>query len=438
MVNGFEFYQRKEIKDLIAYLHLLSNPDDSVAFERVINTPPRKIGKVTVSRIRNFAMENRIGLLDAARHCNQIETIKNAAGKRIKQFVELYDELLKVCHGDVESIIRAVVQAIDYQDWLTADGSDEGFERARNVDELIVATQEFDSEHPEDGGLEAYLEQAALISDTDALDSQAEFVTLMTLHASKGLEFPVVYFVGIEEGILPHERSINENQEVEEERRLMFVGITRAKEELNLSRSHSRFRRGSHVPAIASRFLMELPREEMDVFEPRGYQSSPWDDGFQDEFYEEDFEKEYRSDIDEDGEDDELSFDVDALEAETESFGNEPPTDAAETLERVQGLELELGPELEAKVSGAQLIGSGLPLMTGAQLAEKQAQEFEQRKQDAGKFRAGQIVEHPEYGVGMIVKIAGRGPKAMATIDFTQTGTKTFRLAFTKLELKGP
>ena len=341
VVNGHEFYQRKEIKDLIAYLHLLSNPADTVAFERVINVPKRKIGKVTVSRIREFAAENGLTLLDAASHVEQIESIKNAARAKVKKFVELYQELLALSHGCVESIIKAVVERTGYREWLTADDSEEGMERARNVDELVLAAREFDNEVP-GGGLDAYLEQAALVSDTDAMDPDSDFVSLMTLHASKGLEFSHVYVVGLEDGILPHERSAENEESVEEERRLLFVGMTRAKQELQLSRCNSRYRRGGFWPAIASRFLMELPREEMEVFERESSRTpafgaqargNPWDQEFYDDAPLEEFEKEYSESQGETETDDAgISFDVDALEAESDS----PPDSVRESSRSAQ------------------------------------------------------------------------------------------------------
>ena len=266
VLNGHEFYQRKEIKDVIAYLHLLNNPDDSVAFTRVVNVPSRKIGKVTLTRLQRYARDNSVSMMEAARNVEKIETIKKAVSKRLLNFVDLIEGLSKQVGDEVEPVIRGVLAETEYRDWLTDDGSEEAYERAGNVDELVVAAQEFDSEHPEDGGLGRYLEQAALVSDTDVWESDANYVTMMTMHGAKGLEFPCVYIVGLEDGILPHERSKNDDDEVEEERRLLFVGITRAEKELQFSRCLNRFRRGSYWPAIPSRFLMELPRDEMEIF----------------------------------------------------------------------------------------------------------------------------------------------------------------------------
>ena len=274
IVNGHEFYQRKEIKDVLGYLHLLNNPKDNVAFERVVNTPPRKIGKVTLNRLRAHAQDNGGCMLDAARDVAQIDSISKAPSSKITGFVEMIDRISDAAHESVEEIIKLILQETGYREWLTLDGSEEGHERAGNVDELQVAASEFDRDHPEGGGLEAYLEQASLVADTDVFDESAEHVTLMTLHAAKGLEFPCVYIVGLEDGMLPHERSSNDDEQLEEERRLLFVGITRAEEELQLSRCQNRFRRGSYWPCIASRFLMELPREQMQIYEPSSYDSN--------------------------------------------------------------------------------------------------------------------------------------------------------------------
>ncbi|MEM9409687.1 MAG: UvrD-helicase domain-containing protein, partial [Planctomycetota bacterium] len=227
IVKALEFYQRREVKDVVAYLHLVNNPSDNVAFERIVNVPPRKIGKVTIGRIRKYAMQKSIPMLQAAREAGLIAEISKAAATKVAKFVTLYDQITETPPEQVEQIMKQVVYKTGYRDWLTDDGSEEGHERAANVDELLVAAQEFDSEHPEDGGLERYLEQAALVSDTDAWESESDYVTLMSLHAAKGLEFPCVFIVGLEDGILPHERSIRDPEQIEEERRLLFVGITR-------------------------------------------------------------------------------------------------------------------------------------------------------------------------------------------------------------------
>ena len=399
IVNGHEFYQRKEIKDVVGYLHLLNNPSDNVAFERVINTPPRKIGKVTLGRLRRYAQANNLPMLEAARGCDQIDEITKAPTAKITQFVAMMDRLAFMPHEEVEPVIRAVLDETGYRDWLTDDGSEEGFERAHNVDELVVASQEFDREHPADGGLESYLEQAALVSDTDVWESEADHVTLMTLHAAKGLEFPSIFIVGLEDGILPHERSSGDDNEIEEERRLLFVGITRAESDLQLSRCMNRFRRGSFWPSIASRFLMELPRDEMQVFEPIS------------QVYDESVVADSIEQLDPWMHDGLPSYDINR-DRET---GNDD--------EFVK----------EAGQAATEPQATFPRIVTAAELAAEQEAATSHIRLHPESYKIDMDVEHPEYGIGTIVALTGEGQKRTATIEFAKLGKKRFRLAFCNL-----
>ncbi len=439
VVRGHEFYQRKEIKDVIAYLHLVNNPADGVAFERVINVPPRKIGRVTLNRIYEFALEREISMLEAAGRCDEISTISAAPTAKIQKFVAMIERLSVLSGEAVPTIIKAVLEETGYRDWLTEDGGEEGFERANNVDELIVAAQEFERDFGDEGGLERYLEQAALVSDTDVWDSSAEYVTLMSLHAAKGLEFPCVFIVGLEEGILPHERSAVDDEQIEEERRLLFVGITRAESELQISRCLNRFRRGSHWPAIASRFLMELPRHLMDVFEPANY------GGYHDDDYGDAMQglDPYMNDglpsidihalpsaertvgfahrvpgVDDFSENDELTLDQledDSVAEEVSDYRVSRPVSRKQT-----------------DVIAESRLGGFPRLMTAAQLAvEQQASAY--IRLHPNSFEIGMAVVHAEYGEGKIVSLTGEGQKRMATIDFPKLGKKRFKLAFTNL-----
>lgn len=406
IINGHEFYQRKEIKDILGYLHLLNNPRDNVAFERVVNTPPRKIGKVTLGRLRHWAQNNNSSMLDAARNCGQIDTISKAPTSKLTQFVAMFDRLSFMPTEEIEPVIRAVLEETDYRNWLTLDDSEEGYERAGNVDELVVACEEFDRDRPNEGGLEAYLEQAALVSDTDVWEAQSDRVTLMTLHAAKGLEFPNVYIVGLEDGILPHERSSTDDDQIEEERRLLFVGITRAEKNLQISRCVNRFRRGSFWPAIASRFLMELPREEMQIYEPAGtnYDDSSVADSI--------------SQIDPWTHDGLPSIDINDDQEFDEVEADSVP---------VPPLQQNSRPDVLSKIS--------LKIQTGAQLAAKQAAMPSQIRLHPDRFETGMDVQHTEYGIGKIIQITGEGQKRTATIDFDGLGTKRFRIAFTNLSI---
>lgn len=265
LVNGFEFYQRKEVKDLVAYMRLIVNPQNDVALERVINSPARKIGKVTLDRIRGIAAEQGVSLLDACHHVAMHPELVGRGGAPIKEFVEQINEIHKVAWDSVRKVLEAILAATGYARILEADQSEISSERLGNIDELLVAADEYDKQHQEDGGLEAYLETAALTSDTDKMSSDANQVKMMTMHAAKGLEFPCVYIVGLEEGILPHERSREDERQLEEERRLFFVGITRAQKELTLCQCEGRARRGVFAPSPASSFLTEVRGPELEV-----------------------------------------------------------------------------------------------------------------------------------------------------------------------------
>jgi DNA helicase-2/ATP-dependent DNA helicase PcrA len=180
----------------------------------------------------------------------------------------MYDALGVVATGTVETVLRHVLSASNYHQHLLASESEEDSERLANIEELITAAREFDVQNPGEGQLEQFLEQVSLVNDTDILEDQTDKVTLMTLHAAKGLEFPVVFIVALEQGLVPHQRSTDDPDKLEEERRLLFVGITRAEEELQLSLAQYRSFRGASTPTVPSSFLMELPREEMEYQEP--------------------------------------------------------------------------------------------------------------------------------------------------------------------------
>jgi DNA helicase-2/ATP-dependent DNA helicase PcrA len=373
--------------------------------------PPRKIGKTTVSRLRRYALEQGVSMLEAARDCDSIDSISKGPRGKIKQFVQMFDRLAEICTEEVELIIKAVLDETAYRDWLTDDGSEESHERAANVDELIVAASEFDREHPHDGGLERYLEQAALVSDTDVWESTADFVSLMTMHAAKGLEFPCVYIVGLEDGILPHERSSQSDEDIEEERRLLFVGITRAEEELQLSRSMSRFRRGSYWPTIASRFLMELPRESMEVFEPATDEIDPAVFSQLDSWLHGGVEENWVDDSLAVGVQDEVDISFDP-----------------EMFESADSLRQGIAKQKKNKPAMPRIF-------TGTELAEEREKQQGNVRVHPNAFQIGMKVEHLEYGIGQVVMLSGKDAKKTATVDFPGLGKKRFRLAFCNLQI---
>ena len=264
IARGVEFYNRKEIKDVLAYLRVLINPADEIALLRIINTPPRGIGDTTVEKLAHLAAERRRGIFDLLGDEAALSEAGRGAAK-VRQFAELIRTL-------IPSVSMPAPQALDFvmsHSGLRAlyRGEEEADDSpSRNLDELINAATAFQNEHPE-ATLIDWLEHAALISDVDAVEDGRGKVTLMTLHAAKGLEFPCVYVVGLEEGLLPFRRFGDEDPDsvdIEEERRLLFVGTTRAKNELTLSHARYRMMRGITQRTVRSPFLDELPRDQVE------------------------------------------------------------------------------------------------------------------------------------------------------------------------------
>ncbi len=258
IVGGVRFYERKEIKDVLSYLKLTQNPTDDVALLRIINVPARKIGGVTLQKVREVALMEDSSMLEAAAKCAGEGLLSPAANKSLLQFLEVMSELRKANKEfGAGAVIRHILKLAKYEEYLL-DGSDEGQQRLANVEELISVASKYDGLEP-GIALATFLEEVALISDVDSLDTKDDAVVLMTLHSSKGLEFPTVYLVGLEEGIFPSSRSQLDKEAMEEERRLMYVGMTRAKDKLYLSYAKSRLLYGNYTTPLASRFFDEIP-----------------------------------------------------------------------------------------------------------------------------------------------------------------------------------
>ena len=260
VVGGLRFYDRREIKDLLGYLRLLINPADTVSLLRVINVPKRGIGKTTIQRLTDAANQLGIPLWDVVSDPEAVRSLGGRSARGLLQFCELINGMKERIHVATPSeLIQEVMEKSGYVSELIADGSDEAEERRRNLQELVNAGLQYQEENDE-GDLEGFLASAALASDADSKDTAADRVTLMTLHSSKGLEFPVVCMVGLEQGLFPSYRSLDDPASLEEERRLCYVGITRAKERLFISHaSERRLWGGMREPAMPSVFLSELP-----------------------------------------------------------------------------------------------------------------------------------------------------------------------------------
>jgi DNA helicase-2/ATP-dependent DNA helicase PcrA len=261
MVGGLKFYDRKEIKDALAYLRIIVNPADTVSLLRVINTPRRGIGKASMDAVAAAAQELGVSLWEILSEETSVNTLAGRAAKSITKFVEMISHWQKQVNTlSASDILQEVMKESGYIQDLQSQGTDEAENRLENVQELYNAVRQFEEEN-EDSSLQGFLQNASLSSDVDELKEGESRLSLLTLHSAKGLEFPVVFLVGLEQGLLPHSRSLNDPVGLEEERRLCYVGITRAQELLYLTHARERRLWGSREPAIASQFLKELPSE---------------------------------------------------------------------------------------------------------------------------------------------------------------------------------
>ncbi len=373
IVGGVSFYERQEIKDVLSYLNLMANPKNDIAFNRVVNVPPRGIGKTTLEKLSERAEALGIPRLAMARQASAVPGLKDKAARSLRDFGLLMDELVALRDHAAEEVIRRLLTLSGYR--VALEGDPAGEDRLANLDELISAAREFDREHP-GGSVIDFLEEVSLASAVDRWDDDAGAVTLMTLHAAKGLEFPVAFIVGLEQGLLPHSRSNESDDELEEERRLLFVGITRAERELYLSHCRIREFRGQRQATVPSCFLAELPEEAMTLRDLTG--------------------------------------------------GETPMSSQPAWRARPEW------PRSSAKPSEFRL-------MTAADLGRPKLPAPSGPSDDAlGAFQPGVSVMHPQYGIGRIISIDGAGPNRKGKVAFTLGGERTFILAKSPLKpMKG-
>jgi len=370
IARGVEFFNRKEIKDVLAYLKLAHNPADEVACERIINVPARGIGATTVKRLRAHAASHGVSLFAAVLQAREVPALGKAGVTRVERFAELIAELRGLIGGPVKALAEAVVTETDMEAYLRAAGGEDAAELA-NVHELITSAAEFDAAG--EGQLPEYLNQVALISDLDHFEGGSGAVTLMTLHAAKGLEFPVVFIVGCEEGLLPFHRAREADPGDEEERRLCFVGMTRAKEHLCLSHARYRGIRGVRQRQVQSNFLAELHGEyvaNVDVSDPIDAGPSAYQTA---DMFEPD-EPAWRERRKIEGHADEEFFDAD----------------------------------IEAELAAAAA--------------------------DANGLAAGDRVRHPSFGPGRVETVRRTGPYTRVIVEFQRFGRKTLILQYARLE----
>ena len=259
MVGGLKFYERKEIKDIIAYLRVIFNPADSLSLLRIINVPKRGIGDASLAKIQAYAAGNNVSLFEAVSNAAAIDGLSSRFVSKLDDLAGIIFELMNLANeAPVEDLIDRVLRDTGYLEELENERTPQAQSRIDNLHELISVAQEFAASE-EENNLENFLAHVALVSDIDDTELGEDAITLMTLHSSKGLEFPVVFLVGMEEGLFPHARTLMDETEIEEERRLCYVGITRAKEKLFLSSTKMRTIYGNTVTYPPSRFLQEIP-----------------------------------------------------------------------------------------------------------------------------------------------------------------------------------
>ena len=378
VVGGTRFYDRREVKDALAYVKTVVNPADEVAVKRILNVPKRGIGDSTVARLDVWAAGHGYGFLEALRHADEAG-VTGRAVKGIASFLDLVDGLADLVAEGPAALIEAVLDRSGYLAELQEEHSVEAEGRLENLSELIGSAREVES-------VDDFLEQVSLIADADQVPGDDSQVVLMTLHAAKGLEFPAVFLVGLEDGVFPHLRSLTEPHELEEERRLAYVGITRARERLYLSHAWSRTIFGGTQYNPPSRFLDEIPQRLVSAIEGsrRSSRSGAWADAA-------------------------------SMSSTTSSWGDRPSRRSGISSERrAAARERMVDAALEAGQQAAS--GGGAPVGS------------------AGGFKVGDDVLHGKWGEGVVLDLRGAGDKTEITIRFPSVGEKVLLLAWAPLK----
>ena len=386
IVGGVNFYARKEIKDILAYLKTIDNGHDDLAVKRIINVPKRGIGATSINKVTDYAIEKEIDFYTALRYVDEVPGMARSAGK-IKPFVMFIQSLRARAEMDsVSQLIQAIIDETGYVDELKAEGTDEAEQRIENIDELINKAVDYE-QGEENPTLSGFLEEVALVADIDGLDENSDYVVLMTLHSAKGLEFPNVYLAGMEDGLFPSYMSITSDDatsEIEEERRLAYVGITRAKEHLTITSARMRMVRGETQFNKVSRFVKEIPRELMsgEVYEPKR----------RDDDIERNSQSTYRK----------------AKEAfkKTPTYG----TEYATTFNTQRTRTPVYTPVSNQKSFASVNTTGGL------------------------SYKVGDRVSHIKFGAGEVMAIVEGGRDYEVTVDFDKAGTKKMFASFAKLK----
>lgn len=388
MVGGTKFYSRKEIRDVISYLNLIANPSDNISYERVVNEPKRGVGPGTVEKIRNFASSQEISLLDASANI-LLSPVKGKAAQAVYDFANmLLDMRERLDDFTVTKLVEAVLEKTGYATALAAQATLESQARIENIEEFLSVTKNFDEspDNPADESgldkLSRFLNDLALIADTDDGDTESSEVTLMTLHAAKGLEFPVVFLIGMEENVFPLSRASEDEDELEEERRLAYVGITRAEKILYLTNANSRMLYGKTNYNHPTRFLREISSDLLD------YQG---------------LARPANS-----------SFKVSYTNSDTSKFG--------QGMSLAQALQ-----ERKRQAAPSSLSTGNLPFGKSSQ---------SQPSKPEVAWAIGDIAHHKKWGDGTVLAVSGSGNSQELKINFPEVGLKKVLASIAPIEKK--
>ena len=397
IIGGLKFYERKEIKDTISYLRLVQNTSDNLSLNRIINEPKRGIGKTSLDNIAQVAQQNNISMYEVIKNAEQYGL--NRVYLNSREFINCMEEIIaKKDELTITELIKKILKDTGYTKALENENTVEAENRIANLDEFLTAAMEFEEESA-DNGLSDFLEGITLSSDLDNMEETEETVTLMTLHSAKGLEFPVVFLVGMEEGIFPGYKSIGEQKELEEERRLCYVGVTRAKENLFLTNSKQRTTFGSTTHNPPSRFLQEIPKELLDGYEEAnlGGGSHKKENIFGDSGY-------------------------------SWSYGNKNNGNI-KTYKVTE-------PQYAAAASSvSKTTGTGFAFRTAESFLNNINKKVSSGAMDFSAYQSGVRVYHKKFGEGTINYVEPEGADLKVDINFDKVGHKRLMAKFANLEI---
>lgn len=412
MVGGVKFYERKEIRDLVAYLKLIFNPDDSLSFKRIINVPRRAIGPVTIKKIEAISRRESVSFFSVLQEIENYSEFSPKTTGALKDFVKLIvNAQNKLDKMPLSEFIAELIEDIGYLDELRAENTEEANNRIENIQEFVSVAREFEDV---DSGSELgdFLTQVALVSDIDTLEDNSESITLMTLHAAKGLEYPVVFLSGLEEGIFPHSRSLNSSSEMEEERRLMYVGVTRAEDLLYISYAKRRLIWGDYKYYTPSRFLREIPQHLLVTNYPQnaapktsfGSIRAKTSNFVRREQKENDYSVTFGK-----------NFVAPKIQKRDEVIKPVPPPN----------------PVIEAKLKADSIVQT---MVKETKKIKPSKIETEPDQSEIELLKEGDRVFHEKFGIGKIDQILEIGPDMMYSVDFGKSGKKALDAHYSKLK----